>query len=433
MKFDKSRELYERARKSHAGGVGSSSRMPERPHPLFFERGKGSKLYDVDGNEFIDYWLGYGPAIFGHAPDFLIDAVADSLKKGQTYAGSHELEITVSEIMQKVVPCADLVHYANSGTEADQVAIRLARGFTGKNKFIKFEGHFHGWADNISYSHHPTLDEAGPEESPNPIPDAGGIGQGTADDVIILPWNNTEILRDTIERRGDEIAAIITEAIMCNTNHIFPNPGFLEEMRRLCDEHGILLIFDEVITGFRVALGGAQELLGVTPDLATYGKAMAGGFAVSMIAGKQDVMSQLETGAVFHGGTLNSNVTSMAATHAALNKLTENNGAIYKHLYATSAKLIEGLRRLAEKHEQPMIIQGPGPTFYISFTEAEEITDYRNHVQNFDDEKYQRFRIAMLERGIRLIPRGQWYVSMAHTDEDIEKTLAAADEVLATL
>jgi glutamate-1-semialdehyde 2,1-aminomutase len=433
LKFEKSRELYERAKKSHAGGVGSSSRAPEKPHPLFFERAKGSKMYDVDGNEFIDYWLGYGPAIFGHAPDFLVDAVAASLQDGQAIAGQHEMEIKVSELIQRIVPCAELVRYANSGTEADQAAIRLARGHTGKNKFIKFEGHFHGWADSISYSHHPTLEEAGPRESPTPIPDAGGIGRGTADEVIILPWNDIDILRDTIERRGDEIAAILTESIMCNTNHIFPRPGYLEEMRRLCDEYEIVLIFDEVITGFRVALGGAQELLGVTPDLATFGKAMAGGFAISMVAGKRDIMSQLEAGTVFHGGTLNSNMTSMAAVNAAINKLMEDDGAIHKQLYATGAKLMEGLRRLGTKHEQPMLIQGPGPTFYLSFTEAEEITDYRSHVENVDEEKYQRFRLGMLERGVRLIPRGQWYVSAAHTDEDIEKTLAVADEVLATL
>ena len=433
MKFDKSRELYERAKKTHAGGASSFGRMGEGPVPLFFKRGKGSKLYDVDGNELIDYTIGAGPGIFGHSPDFLVDAVVRSLRDGQVFAGQHELEIVVSELVTSIVPCAEQVRFASSGTEIDQAALRLARGYTGRNKFIKFEGHFHGWADSVYYSHHPSLEEAGDYEAPTPVPASVGISLGTADDIIILPWNDIEVLRKRVEREGDEIAAIITEPIMCNTNCIFPKPGYLEEMRRLCDERGIVLIFDEVITGFRVALGGAQELLGVTPDLATFAKAMAGGFALSMLAGKREMMSLLGDGTVHHGGTLNSNLVSMAAAAASIKKLMENEGAAYKQLYATGTRLMEGLRALAMKHEQPMLIQGPGPTFYMSFTEVSEITDYRSHLENVDEDQYGKFRMGMLERGIRVFERGQWYVSTALTQEDVEKTLDAADDVLASL
>ena len=433
MKFDKSKALFERAKQSHAGGVGSNGRMGEAPVPLFFERGAGSRLYDVDGNEFIDYILGAGPTIFGHSPDFLIDAVVSGIRDGQVFSGQHELEIEVSEMVKEIVPCAELVRYANSGTEVDQVALRLARGYTGRNKFIKFEGHFHGWADSVYYSVQPDLELAGADEEPVPVPMSEGISTGTADEVIILPWNDVNVLRSTMERQGSEIAAVLTEPIMCNTNCILPKPGYLEEMRRLCDENGTVLIFDEVITGFRVALGGAQELFGVTPDLATFAKAMAGGLPVSMIAGKREIMSLVADGTVAHMGTLNSNVVSLTAAKASLAKLSEDDGAIYRRLYATSTRLMEGLRDLARKHEQPMLIQGPGPTFFISFTDATEITDYRSHKRNFDDDKYERFRQAMLERGVRLFPRGQWYVSTAHTDEDIEQTLAAADEALESM
>ena len=433
MRFDKSRELFERSKLSLAGGVSSMARMPETPVPLFFERGKGSKLYDVDGNEFIDYVLAFGPEIFGYSPDFLLEAVGRALQKGQHFAGQHELEITVSEMVQTIVPCAGLVRYASSGTEIDQAAIRLARGHTGKTKIIKFEGHYHGWGDSVHYSVQPPLDKAGPVSAPVPVPVSAGISRATAQEIIVLSWNDIDILRQALDRHGDDVAAIITEPINCNTSHITPKPGYLEGMKTLCDEHRVVLIFDEVITGFRVALGGAQEYFGVTPDLATYAKAVGGGFTLAMMAGKEEIMSQLVDGTVVHSGTLNSNPISMAAAEASLRKLSENDGAVYRHLYATGRQLMDGLRGIAAKHEQPLLIQGPGPTFSVIFTEAEEITDYRSHVRNVDREKYARFRLGMLERGVRLVHNGWWLVSTAHSQEDVVKTLAAADEAMASL
>ena len=432
MKLDKSREMFERSKRSLAGGLSSWVRSKE-PVPLFFKSGKGSKLVDVDGNEYIDYILGQGPDIFGHAPDFLREAVIDGMRRGQMFGGQHEAEIRVSELMQRVVPCADLVRFSSSGTEAVQSALMLARGHTGRDKIIKFEGHYHGWMDNINYQPNPDAPQAAPDEVLPPVPMSAGVAPSMADSIILVPWNDIDVLRRTVDEHAGEIAAIITEAIMCNSNVIFPKPGYLEGVRSLCNERDIVLIFDEVITGFRVSLGGAQELLGVTPDIATFAKAMAGGFPVSMIAGRREIMSQLEDSTVWHGGTANGNFQAMYAVEAELQELMADDGAVYKQLYATSNRLMEGLRALAQKHEQPLLIQGPGPTFHITFTEAEEITDYRSHARAVDDDKYSSFRAAMLERGVRLNVSGQWYVSTAHSEEDIEATLAAADEAMASL
>ena len=287
--------------------------------------------------------------------------------------------------------------------------------------------------DSIGYIPNPSLNQPGGDQSPPAVPISEGIAKGTEEEIILLPWNDIEILRACINENSDSIGVIITEAILCNTNTIMPKPGYLEEMRKLCNENNIVLIFDEVITGFRVALGGAQELLGVTPDLATFAKAMAGGYPISMVAGKKEIMSLIGDGSVFHGGTLNSNVMSVSATEAALEKLSSDNGAVYKHIYELSNELMEGFRKISIKYEQPMIIQGPGPTFSVSFTDAEEITDYRSHIQNIDSEKYKKYCEKMLENGVHIWPDGRYYVSSEHTKEDILKTLEAADKVIGSL
>ena len=432
MSVEKSKKLFEQSKKSLAGGVSSAARA-KGPFPIFFEKGKGPYLYDVDGNKYIDYYLGSGPDIFGHAPDFLNDAVIKDMQKGQVFGAQHPSEITISEKIQSIVPCAELVRYASSGTEAVQLAIRVARAYTKKNKKIKFEGHYHGWMDSIGYIPNPSLNQPGGDESPPAVPISEGIAKGTEEEIILLPWNNIEILKECIKKNADNIGVIITEAILCNTNTIMPKPGYLEEMRELCNDNNIVLIFDEVITGFRVALGGAQELLGVTPDLATFAKAMAGGYPISMVAGKKEIMSLIGDGSVFHGGTLNSNVMSVSATEAALNKLSANDGAVYKHIYELSNELMEGFRKISIKYEVPMIIQGPGPTFSVSFTDAEEITDYRSHIQNIDSNKYKKYCEKMLENGVHIWPDGRYYVSSEHTKEDILKTLEAADKVIGSL
>ena len=430
MKFDKSKELHQRSKQSLAGGVSSHHRMSEKPVPLFFERGKGSRLYDVDGNEFMDYFMGNGPAIFGHAPDFLIDVVGRELQRGQMIAGQHDLEYRVAELVKEAVPCADLIRYGSSGTEVVLAALRLARAYTGRSKIIKFEGHYHGWADDVLYSVGPSLEEAGPYESPVPVPGSAGQSRGSLEDVIVLPWNDLDLLTKTVDRYGADVAAIIMEPIPCNTNAALPNPGYMEGVRELCDRTGVVLIFDEVITGFRIALGGAQDFLGVTPDIATFAKAVAGGFPLSIVAGKQSVMGSLEDGTTMHAGTASGNITSLVAAEATIHKLKENDGAAVKYLHQIGEKLIDGLNNLAQKHEEDVLIQGLGPIFSMTFTREKALPDYRSYKRNADQDRYDLFRQGMLERGVRMPDHGKWFLSTAHTEEDIEQTLDAADETL---
>lgn len=433
MNFNKSKQLFERSQQVLAGGVSSGVRSDEWPVPLFFERGEGPYLYDADGNKLIDYVLGQGPNIFGHAPPWLTTAVRQELDRGVIFGGQTELEVEVAETAQTTVPCAGLVRFSSSGTEVVQAALRLARAYTNRSKFIKFEGHYHGWMDSVLYSNGHPLELAGPYDAPISVAGSNGIATSSANDIIVLPWNNIEILRNTVARQRNDIAAIITEPIQCNTNCVIAKDGYLEEMRQICDDNGIVLIFDEVITGYRVALGGAQSMLGITPDMATYAKAIAGGYPLAMLAGKRDILKLLEDGSTVHAGTLNSNIVAMSAAKASLNMLMRDNNSAYTELYDTGRHLIEGLGSIARKHEVDLLIQGPGPVFCTSFTTAEEITDYRSHVTSTNSVRFAEFRKQMLLRGIRLTARGVWFVSTSHTSTEIEATLKAADEVIGKL
>jgi len=433
MSFEKSLSLFERAKSSLAGGVSSHFRAGGYPCPLFFEQGKGAKLYDVDGNEYIDYALGQGPLILGHSPTKVVDAVADASRRGQLFAGQHELEVVVAEKVQQFVPCAELVRFCNSGSEAVQAALRLARGYTGKRKFLKFEGHYHGWFDNVLFSVSPPLEKVGPRESPCPVPWSQGQVEACAGEVVILPWNDLQLVEKTIAQHRDDLAAVITEPIMCNTNCIEPQPGFLEGLREICTREGVVLIFDEIITGFRLDLAGAQGYYNVIPDLATFGKAMANGYPVSMLAGQEKFMRLISEGRVIHAGTFNSNVMVMAATNATLDLLAQDDGALYTYLKSLGQELMNGLRAAARRSKQAALVQGPGPMFHFAFTSAEAISDYRSHVAAVDMAKYARFAALMLERGVRLIGRGIWYLSAAHTQDDIARTLQAAEESLRVL
>lgn len=429
-RFDKSQALYNRAQQMVAGGISSQIRRAELPVPLWFERAKNGLMWDVDGNEYVDYVMGMGPNIFGHAPDFIVDAVARDMRDGFVFAGQMELELEVTEMVQSSVPLKGPVRYASSGTEIDQVALRLARGYTGRPKYLKFEGHYHGWTDTVAFSVHPPLDRAGPLGNPIAVPESGGIAPGSDKDIVIAPWNNLDALTAVFERHGNDLACVLTEPILCNTNCIMPRPGYMEGMRELCDQYGVLLIFDEVITGFRVALGGAQELLGVEPDLATYAKALAGGFPLSMMIGKPEIMEMLGDGRVQHGGSFNSNVMSMSAGRAGLKHILENPDRFYSDLNARGNRLIKGLKRVGREVESDLQVQGLGSTFWTNFTTKEEIFDYRDHAENVNEEKYHRFAQAMLERGIRLSTNGRWHVASSHTNAEVDRTIEAARSAL---
>ena len=435
MNHERSVRLFEKAKELVAGGVSSQIRVNEPAEvPLFFTRAKGSKMWDADGNEYIDYIQGMGPNLFGHSPDFINKQVNEDMETGYVFAGQFERELDVAEMVLDMVPMKDAtVRFASSGTEIDQLLFRTMRGFTGRPKILKFEGHYHGWMDSVNWSVHPPLDKAGPEDAPVPVGESEGMDEATAEGLVICQWNDLEKLEKVFADHPGEIAGVITEPILANTNCIVPAPGYMEGLQRICKENGALLAFDEVITGFRVARGGAQEYLGIIPDLATYAKSMAGGFPIAMIVGRRDVMDLIGDGTVYHGGSFNSNVMSIAATYASLKHIQDRGDEFYRDLNGKGLRLMEGLSNVAKSLESDLHVQGVGSVFSISFTTKQEITNWRDHARNCDDDKYKQFAEEMLKQGIRLSSNGRIHLSSAHTDEDIDKTVAAAAAVLPTL
>ncbi len=427
--WQRSQELLARAKQSLVGGVNSNVRLATKPFPLFFDHAEGAMIYDVDGNGYIDYVLGQGPMILGHSHPAVLEAVNQAMRRGQLYAGQHELEITVAEKMIELVPCAELCRFGLSGSEMVQAAMRLARAITGRSKIVRFEGHYHGWFDNVLISVAPPADKAGPREHPNAVAGSPGQLASALDDFLVLPWNDLGLVEALFAEHGHEIAAIMTEPMMCNTGAITPEPGFLAGLRRLCDQYGALLYFDETITGFRLDLHSAQGRFGVTPDLASFAKAMAGGFANSALVGKRDYMQRFAQD-VNHSGTFNGNVISMAASAAAIAVLEADDGAVYKQLEANGAALMSGIREIANQLGVPLHVQGLPMAFHLSFTELPALKEYRDYAFHCDKDRYSRFCVAMLQRGVRLIERGLWYVSTAHTEAHVEKTLQAVEASL---
>jgi len=427
MERSRSEELFERARGVVAGGVNSNVRLSAIPKPLFFSHGEGSRITDVDGNTYLDFVLGQGPLIHGHSHPELLAAAGEAMRRGMMFAAQHEAEIRLAERICAIVPGADLVRIGSSGSEVIQAAFRIAREHTGRTKIVKFEGHYHGWFDNVLISVAPPLDQAGPYERPISVPGSRGQSAAAVADVIVLPWNDPVVLEQTLRERAGEIAAVITEPVMCNVGCILPQPGYLQAIRALCDELGILFILDEVITGFRLAPGGAQEYFGVTPDLCTFGKAMAGGFPVACLAGRRSYMELLTRG-VNHSGTYNANVLVVEASVACLDLLTRDGGAAYRHLFSLGSRLRDGIAGIAADTGVAVQIQGPGPMFHVAFS-PEPLHDYRSATTQ-DTPRYHRFTAALMERGVRVLERGLWYVSTAHTEADIDETLAIIREVL---
>ncbi len=435
-RYTRSRELFREAEKVVAGGISSQIRLAEPAgEPLFYERAKGALMWDVDGNEYIDYIQGMGPNIFGHSPDFINEQVGEDMESGYIFAAQFERELQVAAMAADAVPIPDAtVRFAGSGTEIVQLALRLARGWTGRSKFIKFEGHYHGWMDSVNYSVHPPLVEAGEAGSPSPVGESAGMDPGSESQVIPCEWNSIDKLEDAFERNPEQIAAVIMEPINANTNCILPSPGYLEVARDVCAHYGSLLIFDEVITGFRVALGGAQELYGVTPDLATYAKSIAGGFPIAMLAGRREVMDMLGSGEVYHGGSFNSNVMSISAAYASLRHMKDNRSSFFRDLDETGSRLMTGIKRVATELESDIHVQGLGSVFAMSFNESgREIKNYRDHALHCDEDRYARFAVEMMKEGVRLSSNGRIHISSSHTDDQIDRTLVAAKRVLSRM
>ena len=425
--WQRSNELFKVAQQTLAGGVSSNVRLLGQP--LFFDHAEGAMIYDVDGNGYIDYVLAQGPMILGHSHPAVLDAVNTAMRKGQLYAGQHQFEIDLAQKMVDIVPSAELCRFGLSGSEMVQAAMRLARAATGRNLILRFEGHYHGWFDNVLISVAPPLDQAGPREHPNVVPGTPGQTASALEDFVVLPFNDLALVEELFARQGESIAAIMLEPMMCNTGAIPPEPGFLQGLRRICDQYGTILYFDETITGFRLSLAGAQGYYGVTPDLSSFAKAMAGGFANAALVGKRDLMIRFAEG-VNHSGTFNSNVISMAASVAALAELERDNGAVYQTINKLGTQLMTGLAELGSRLQLPLHVQGLPCAFHVSFNEAPPIRDYRDWVTKCDKERYSAFAVAMLENGVRLIGRGIWYVSAAHTEDLVTQTLEAAEKAL---
>ena len=430
--YAKSIALYDRTRRSLAGGVSSNVRYASVPVPLFFERGEGAFLYDVDGNEHIDYVLGNGPAILGHAPRTVIAAVADSLVRGQVFAAQHPGETALAERLCRLLPGIEVVRFATSGTEAVLMAFRLARAFTGRTKILKFEGHYHGWSDQAYISARPPLNEAGPFDAPVPVAGSPGIPASALEDTVVAGWNDLDRLAEALDRHRGEVAGVIMEPVMVNGGPTPPAPGYLEGARRLCREHGALFICDEVITGFRVGLRGAQGRYGVTADLTVYAKAVAAGFPLALVGGRRDVMDTLVDRGVMHGGTYNGNVQSMTAALAALDVLEAGDGAVYRDLERRGLRLMEGLADIARRHRVPVQVQGLPAIFQVYFTDGPPPANYREAVA-CDRDRAFAFHRALQEEGVRTNPQAKWFLSTAHDDTVIERTLAAAERAMAAV
>lgn len=407
------------------GGVNSNFRLGISPTPLVIERGEGPYLHDIDGNRLIDYYLGMGPMILGHNPPEVVEAIRRQLDKGLLFAAQSEIEYEAARLVCQLVPCAERVRFNCSGSEAVQAAIRLARAATGRPTILKCEGHYHGWFDNVVWSVAPSAADMGPEDAPAHVPGSPGIDPQAGAAIDIVVWNDLERLRARFAK-GD-VAGIIMEPIMCNQNVIMPDEGYLEGVRALCDEAGVVLIFDEVITGFRVAPGGAQALLGVTPDLAVFGKAIANGLPVAAIAGKAALMDLMVTRRVMHGGTYNAHPLGMAATVATLSALAD--GAVHDAIAVRGRRLMEGFETVLRNRQIAARVQGLPQIFHMTLGVREPIHGYRDQVMA-DKAGYVRLTAALLGHGVRALERGAWFLSSAHDDGVVDATLEAFDRAV---
>jgi Glutamate-1-semialdehyde aminotransferase len=434
--YPKSKKMYEDAQKIFAMGVGSQVQSASKPHPIYISHAKGSKLYDVDGNEFIDYLLNYGPNILGHSPEVLNNAIKDQLEKGTGFGEPHLLQIELAKLLIDSVPCFEMVNYNNTGSEAVQAVLRLARAYTGREKFIKFEGHYHGWIDSVFFSFHPDANEdMGTEENPKPVIHkySKGIPKNVLDNAVVLSWNNLDYVKKAFKDHKGEIAAILTEPVMSNCGVIMPRPGYLEGLKEIAKANGALLIFDETITGLRTSIGGIQKSYGVTPDIALGFKALGGGFPIFTYGASKEIMDIVSQKLAVHAGTFNGNAIGCRAAKTVLTELKKDNCAIIHRINEIGKYMMKEIGNLAKRHNQVVRIQGEGAFFCVSFREG-EIWDMRDSFSK-ESEKYLIFRELLLDRGIHIFPteKGLWYLSSAHTDEDIEKTLKVVDEVFSEM
>ncbi len=429
MKHQKSAGLSDHAHALLAGGLSSDRRARLSHFPLFYSHGEGSRIWDVDGNEWIDYVLGHGPSILGHSPPAVQQALREQVDRSVLFGGESEITIQVAQMVCQCVPSAELVRFGTSGSEAVHAALRLARAVTKRQKVIRFEGHYHGWLDNIAWSYTPPIQEAGSREQPSLIPMCAGQTPEDGANLISLPWNDLDIVEDRLKQYPGEIAAVICEPVMFSCGVISPRDGFLEGLRDLCHKHGTVLIFDEVITGFRLSLGGAQEMFGVYPDLTILGKALGGGAAVSCLAGREEVMRHWDKCGVVMAGTYNANPLSMAASLATLKTLTQNSGQAFQTMNERIDRLFRGITEFSQTSRLPLVVRRVGSLMHVSFVPnpQEPIHDYRSFLQT-DLPLTDSFTLELSDHGIRTNP--SWLISTAHTEKDITETLTWFENAL---
>jgi glutamate-1-semialdehyde 2,1-aminomutase len=421
--MNKSTDLITRARVNIPGGVNSPVRAFNGVggDPVFFERAEGACLYDVDGRSYIDYVGSWGPMICGHAHPDIVSAVKEAADRGLSFGAPCPAEVEMAERLCSIVPAMDMVRMVNSGTEATMSAIRVARAATRRDLIIKFEGCYHGHADSF-------LVKAGSGALTLGVPNSPGVPAAIADMTLTLPFNDLDAVAACLAERGDEVAAIIVEPVAGNMNCIPPVAGYLQGLRDLCDRHGSLLIFDEVMTGFRVALQGAQGLFGITPDLSTFGKVIGGGMPVGAFGGKQEYMEMVApSGPVYQAGTLSGNPVAMAAGLANLELITRE--GFFESLAAKTTMLVDGISEAAQRSGIPMQTTQVGGMFGLFFTTAERVVNFAE-AGSCDVDAFKRFYHLMLERGVYLAPSAfeAGFVSSAHSEEHIDATVAAARE-----
>lgn len=424
----RSHDLFVKAQQHIPGGVNSPVRAFKGVggDPVFFNHAKGAYVFDEDGKQYIDYVGSWGPMIVGHAHNEVLATVQETMQKGLSFGAPTELETKMADKVCQLVPSIDMVRMVSSGTEATMSALRLARGFTGRDKIVKFEGCYHGHSDSL-------LVKAGSGALTLGVPTSPGVPASLAEHTLTLTYNDAQRVRDTFEKMGDEIACIIVEPVAGNMNCIPPVEGFLETLREVCDQHGSVLILDEVMTGFRVSLGGAQGHYGITPDLTTLGKVIGGGMPVGAFGGKKEIMQQIAPlGPVYQAGTLSGNPVAMAAGLKTLELISQPN--FFETLSDKTMALAEGLRMHAERAGVPLTTNEVGGMFGFFFTEEQKVTGF-DQVSQCDQQSFKKFYHGMLDEGIYLAPSSYeaGFVSSMHTDEDIATTLDAAEKVMKTL
>jgi glutamate-1-semialdehyde 2,1-aminomutase len=426
--IEKSIQLFERAQQSIPGGVNSPVRAFKSVGgtPIFIDKAKGAYLYDADGNRYIDYIASWGPMILGHAYEPVVKAIQQHALNSTSFGAPTELEIEMAELIKSMVPNVDLIRMVSSGTEACMSALRLARGYTGRNKVIKFEGHYHGHADSF-------LVKAGSGLATFDIQQVPGITSGVAIDTLVASYNNLEQVQQLVADHKGEVACIIVEPVAGNMGCVLPKPGFLEGIRQLCDQEGIVFILDEVMTGFRLAPGGAQEKLGIMADLVTYGKVIGGGMPVGAFGGKKNIMQHIAPlGNVYQAGTLSGNPIAMIAGYTTLTTLKENDG-IYQELEDKTGYLKRGLEEVLQGWGKPFVINHFGSMISIHFSDR-PVIDFASATAA-NNQTFNSFFHLMLDRGIYLPPSAfeSWFLNNALSYEDLDRTIQAAKESLEKL